>query len=247
MSTIAITGAGPGLGLAIARTFGAHGFDVALIARNAATLNALVNTLASENIDAAAFPADITDADALSNALAAATSRFGHIDVLEFSPVGSPETTPLTTPATSERIDLQREIDVQLFGALTATHAVLPAMRAAGAGTLLYTSGAGSIDPVPFVGNVNAAAAALRNWAIGLHKELSDNGIQAAHVAIDVSIDKSVVPGFPVAPADEIAAVYWDLHTTKRDVAEFVYSSEANPQQTFASERYLRPTATATS
>jgi hypothetical protein len=61
-------------------------------------------------------------------------------------------------------------------------------MREAGTGTLLYTTGAGSIDPVPQVGNVNAAAAALRNWVLNLHKELDGIGIQAAHSAIDVSI-----------------------------------------------------------
>ncbi|WP_329900145.1 replication initiator, partial [Streptomyces sp. SP17KL33] len=38
-----------------------------------------------------------------------------------------------------------------------------------GAGTLLYTTGAGSIWPDPRVANVNAAAAALRNWAMNLH------------------------------------------------------------------------------
>ncbi|MGF0118695.1 hypothetical protein ACQFYA_20580 [Promicromonospora sp. Marseille-Q5078] len=41
MPSIAIVGAGPGMGLAIARTFGSRGFDVALIARNRAKLDAL--------------------------------------------------------------------------------------------------------------------------------------------------------------------------------------------------------------
>lgn len=70
-------------------------------------------------------------------------------------------------------------------------------MREAGAGTLLHTTGAGSLDPVPVpvVGNVNAAAAALRNWAVNRHKELDGTGIQAAHVGIDVSIAVSLIPG----------------------------------------------------
>ena len=68
-------------------------------------------------------------------------------------------------------------------------------------GTLLYTTGAGSIDPVPQVGNVNAAAAALRNWVLNLHKELDGTGIQAAHVGINVSIGTPAVPRFPDGPA----------------------------------------------
>ena len=48
MPSIAILGAGPKLGLAIARTFGSHGYDVALIARNRAKLDALVEQLSSD-------------------------------------------------------------------------------------------------------------------------------------------------------------------------------------------------------
>lgn len=115
-------------------------------------------------------------------------------------------------------------MEFQLYGAIAATQVVLPAMREAGAGTLLYTTGAGSIDPVPAVANVNAVAAALRNWAINLHKELDGTGIQVAHVGIDVSIGMSVVPGFPTAKPEQISPAYWDLHTIKRDQAELVFS-----------------------
>ncbi|MET8401615.1 hypothetical protein [Streptomyces sp900116325] len=115
-------------------------------------------------------------------------------------------------------------MEFQLYGAIAATRAVLPAMREAGAGTLLFTTGAGSINPVPMIGNVNAAAAALRNWAINLHQELEGTGVQAAHVAIDVSIGTAVMPGHPVAQAEAISPVYWELHTTHRDQAERVFS-----------------------
>ncbi|MFE2067641.1 SDR family NAD(P)-dependent oxidoreductase [Streptomyces sp. NPDC059467] len=224
MPTIAIVGAGPQLGLAIARTFGSHGHDVALISRNRAKLDDLAAKLAADGITAAAFPADVLDRDALTGALRAAAAHFGGIDVLEYSPVGGFDSTTLTAPSATEPAHVQHEMDFQLYGAIAATQAVLPAMRRAGVGTLLYTTGAGSIDPVPQVGNVNAAAAALRNWAINLHKELADSGVQAAHVGIDVSIGMSVVPGFPTARPEEISPVYWELHTTHRDKAERVFS-----------------------
>ncbi|GAB3982708.1 SDR family NAD(P)-dependent oxidoreductase [Actinoallomurus acanthiterrae] len=224
MTSIAIVGAGPQLGLAIARTFGSHGFDVALISRNRAKLDDLVGRLTAEGITAAAFPADVLDRDALGQALKDAAARFGGIDVLEYSPVGTLGSTILTVPSETDPSHVQHEMEFQLYGAIAATRAVLPAMREAGAGTLLYTTGAGSIDPVPQVGNVNAAAAALRNWAINLHKELTGTGIQAAHVGIDVSIGMSVVPGFPTAKPEEISPVYWELHTTHRDEAERVFS-----------------------
>ncbi|MDQ0578755.1 SDR family NAD(P)-dependent oxidoreductase [Streptomyces rishiriensis] len=175
-------------------------------------------------VTAAAFPADVLDRDALTRALEDAAAHFGGIDVLEYSPVGTMGSTTLTTPARTEPAHVQHEMEFQLYGAIAATQTLLPAMLEAEAGTLLFTTGAGSIDPVPQVGNVNAAAAALRNWAINLHKELEGTGIQAAHIGIDVSIGMSVIPDFPTAQPEEISPVYWDLHTTKRGQAELVFS-----------------------
>ncbi|MET8980113.1 SDR family NAD(P)-dependent oxidoreductase [Streptomyces sp. NPDC004539] len=224
MPTIAIVGAGPQLGLAVARTFGSHGHSVALLSRDRAKLDGLVADLAADGITAAAFPADVLDRDALTAALHDASRHFGGIDVLEYSPVGGLGSTRLTLPSETVPADVEHEMNFQLYGAITATRAVLPAMREAGTGTLLFTTGAGSLDPVPQVGNVNAAAAALRNWAVNLHKELAGSGVQAAHVGIDVSIGMSVVPGFPTARPEEISPVYWELHTVHRDKAERVFS-----------------------
>jgi NAD(P)-dependent dehydrogenase (short-subunit alcohol dehydrogenase family) len=219
--TLAIVGAGPGMGLAIARTFAGRGFNVALIARNRARLNDLVAALASDGITAAAFPADVTDHDALVGALKDAAARFGGIDVLEYSPIAQAE--GLTTPSQTTPADVQPHIESQFYGALAATRAVLPAMREAGSGTLLFTTGGGSVDPVTMLGNVNAAHAALRNWVLNLHNELAPEGIQAAHVAIGVFIGDTGPEGFPTAPASQIAPLYWDLHV-RRDQAERVFT-----------------------
>ncbi|MGW0202432.1 SDR family NAD(P)-dependent oxidoreductase [Nonomuraea sp. NPDC003201] len=223
MPSIAIVGAGPGVGLAIARTFGSRGFDVALIARNRDKLDDLVGQLDAEGITAAAFPADVLDHDALTQALKDATTRFGGIDVLEYSPAGSIESMTLTAPSETDPSDVQWGMDFLLYGAIAATRAVLPAMREADAGTLLYTNGGGSVDPNPMLGNVNAAQAALRNWVLNLHKELAGTGVQAAHVAIGVWIGTDGPPGAPTASAEDIAPLYWDLHT-RRDEVERVFT-----------------------
>jgi short-subunit dehydrogenase len=223
MTSIAIVGAGPQLGLAIARTFGSRGFDVALISRNGGKLYDLVGQLTTEGINAVAFPADVLDRDALTHALKGAATRFGGIDVLEYSPVGTFGVTALTAPAETEPSHVEFEMNFQLYGAMAATKAVLPAMREAGAGTLLFTTGAGSIVPDPRVANVNAAGAALRNWAMNLHTELAGSGIQSAHVGIDASIGVSVIPGLEAARPEQISPLYWELHTTHRDEAERVF------------------------
>lgn len=217
MPTIAIIGAGPGLGLAIARTFGAQGFDVALISRNQAKLNALVAELAAEGITAAGFPADVLDRQGLRAALSAAAQRFGRIDVLEYSPADA-SAGPLAPvdirDATPENV--QPQIEYYLYGAMAATEEVLPALLEAGAGTLLFTTGAGSMYPVAQYGNVTAGGAALRNWSLNLGQALAGSGVHVAHIAIALMIaDEAPASGMDFLPARDIAPLYWDVHHSR--------------------------------
>lgn len=106
--------------------------------------------------------------------------------MLEYSP-GGPEP-KFRTPAVATPEDVDLQMRYLVYGAMTATAAVLPAIRAVGTGTLLFTTGAGPVDPTPMLGDINTAGATLRNWAINLHKELGPEGIQAAHIAIGVWI-----------------------------------------------------------
>lgn len=217
MPTIAIVGAGPGLGLAIARKFGSEGFDVALISRSKDKLDDLVAELAADGITAAGFPADVLDRPGLRGALAAAKDRFGGIDVLEYSPADAsagplaPVDIRQTTPE-----NVQPQIEYYLYGAMTAADVVLPELLEAGSGTLLFTTGAGSVYPVAQYGNVTAGGAALRNWALNLGQALSGTGVHIAHIAIALMIaDEAPASGYDFLPAGDIAPLYWDLHQTR--------------------------------
>lgn len=221
MSTIAIVGSGPGLGLSIAREFGVHGFAVALISRTQAKLDALVEQLAAEGIDARGFAADIMQRDALVEALQQASAHFGGIDVLEFSPAPS---SPVPGVEMADILDttvdnVSPQIEYYLYAAIAAARQVLPEMTQRGSGTLLFTTGTGSITPLPMMGNINAAAAALRNWAINLHAPLREKGIHVAHIAIGVYINS----GTAQTSSDTIAKTYWDAYQS-RDGAERVYA-----------------------
>jgi short-subunit dehydrogenase len=216
MPVMVIVGAGPGLGLSIATLFGSRGFDVALIARDRTRLDGLVADLAGRGVTAAAFAADVTDRPALAAALKQARARFGRIDVLEYSPAS--RDVEMAGPLEATPGNTQGQIEYYLYGAMAAAREVLPAMRAAGAGTLLFTTGGGSISPHPAMGNINAAAAALRNWALNLSQVLEGTGVYAGHVAISAWIGS----GPRAAEPDAIAATYWDLHE-KRDRPEVHY------------------------
>jgi NADP-dependent 3-hydroxy acid dehydrogenase YdfG len=221
MPTIAIVGAGPGLGLSIAKVFGGHGFDVAVISRNKGKLDTLVTQLAEFGITAAAFSADVSDRARLTGALEGAAARFGVIDVLEYSPYGG--LVPVSPLEVSVE-NLQPQIEHLLYGAVAATRAVLPAMLEAGAGTLLFTIGSGALTPYPQLATMNTAQAALRNWVLNLNGALADRGLHAAAVAINVLIAANAPDGVPhTAPAD-IAQIYWNLHT-RRDQAEYLVTA----------------------
>ncbi|MCT2586997.1 SDR family NAD(P)-dependent oxidoreductase [Actinophytocola gossypii] len=226
MPTLAIIGAGPGMGLAIARTFGGRGFDVALIARTEEKLETLVDQLGRDGIKAAVFPADVLDRTALTDALGAARAHFGGIDVLEYSPAPHSPVPGFAMAAPSEVTveNLQPQVEYSFYGAVAAARAVLPAMREAGAGTLLFTTGGGSVDPVPMLGNVNAAQGALRNWVLNLNKELTGSGVYAAHVVINVWIGGGGPAGAPTATPEQIAPLYWDLHE-HRERSEAVFNA----------------------
>src|SRR5215475_14582184 len=151
MPAIALVAAGARLGLSLGKIFGGHGFDVALIARSKERLGELTGKLAAEGVTAAGFPADVTDASALATALDGAAERLGGIDVLHYaSPAAGPVGTTHRTGALDVDVDnLRPQIESMCYGAITATRAVLPAMLAAGTGTVMYTTGASSVTPAP--------------------------------------------------------------------------------------------------
>ena len=228
MPVIALVAAGPRLGFSLGKIFGGHGFDVALIARSNERLGELAGKLAAEGITAAGFPADVSDRSALAAALGSAAGRFGGIDVLHYSSPGAGTTETLrSTGALDVTVDnLQPQIECICHGAITATRAVLPAMLAAGAGTLLYTTGASSITPAPVFSSVGMAGAALRKWVLTLNGALAGKGIYACHVAIGAWIagTPGAPEGAPLRESDDIARRYWDLHTG-RESAEHIISA----------------------
>lgn len=218
--TLVVVGAGPGLGMGVARAFGRHGFQVGLIARGEDRLAAMVAELAERGVTAAAFPADIRDRGSLGDALDAARDRLGPVDVLEYSP--SP--TGAITDATHTTVEsATAQFELHVLGAVTAVGRVLPDMRARGGGSVLLTTGVSSTVPAPFLANVGLAMAGLRNWAHALHAELRPEGI---HVAT-VTIASGVVPGGGEADPDAIGARYHRLHERRDRVEEVVGDLDA--------------------
>jgi NADP-dependent 3-hydroxy acid dehydrogenase YdfG len=208
MATLAVIGAGPGLGRAIAQRFGADGFDIALVARDPVRLDALAADLGAGGLTARAYPADVTDRRALVSALQRVEAELGSIDVLVFNPANRLPALSIdeVTPE-----DTLRELEQKVLGAVTAVGAVLPGMRQRGHGSLLFTVGSSALYPVPAIGAVGVAASGLRAYALSLHQALAAEGITVGLAVIDLFIK----PGDGEADPDSIAERIHRLHVDR--------------------------------
>src|SRR5689334_11306044 len=127
MTTLAIVGAGHGLGAAVARRFSTEGFSVAVLSRRQDRVDALANDLAAVGVTARGYAANVRDPDALTSALDRAADDLGPIEVLQYSPVPQAE---FMQPVLDTTVaDLTGAIEFSIYGPLTALRHVLPGMR----------------------------------------------------------------------------------------------------------------------
>lgn len=229
--TIAIFGFGPGLGAGTARRFGREGFRVAVIGRNPDKAQRHVDELAAEGIEAAAFPADVTDEDQVNAVIEKIGAAFGRIDVAMHGAAGDPvdripSTLAVDVPA------LRTPLALKLYSPILMTRALAPAMIERGEGALLFSSGASDRHPMPFLSNFGVALAAQRGYIHQLAIELQGTGVYAGLLNIGVLIGNSkaeqLVDEHPeLFPADleitrmgnvELGEHYWRMYTARDQV-----------------------------
>lgn len=128
-----ITGASQGIGLILAQQLLANGYNVIATARN---LEALKNTVGHSSAQLLPLQVDITNEESVTSAVNAAIEQFGKIDVLVnnagFGLIGGIEE--------SSAKEVQNSFDVNVFGLLNVTRAILPHMRAASSGQIFNLS-----------------------------------------------------------------------------------------------------------
>lgn len=212
MTSIAIIGAGTGLGAAVARHFGAKGFAVGLISRNQERLDTLAEDLAKDGVQAKGFAADVRDPASIAKALEQVTETLGPIEVLQYSPLPQKDfMRPVleTTPA-----DLVGPIEFSIYGPVAAVHQVLPGMRFLGEnrGTILFVNGGSAVKPGRNVTGTSVAFAGQAAYAQLLNEVLGEEGIQVSQLIIGGRI----IDGDTEKDPAVLAGHLWDLHT-KRD------------------------------
>lgn len=229
MQTIAIYGAGPALGLAVARRFGREDHRVALVARNRERLDGMVRELAEDGIEAAGFQADIADPAAALRVTDEIEARFGAIDVLEHSPTPAQV---FMTPFEVDDAGLAPLLDLYLHAPIALVRRVLPGMRERGRGGLLFAMGASAKFATPRLAGSGIALSAVRSYVHGLGAALGDSGVYAGTLLIGALIEGSAAhreaaqwahddQPMPVVSCDGLADRLWDMYT-KRDRVEDV-------------------------
>jgi NAD(P)-dependent dehydrogenase (short-subunit alcohol dehydrogenase family) len=199
--TAVVVGAGPGLGLALARRFAREGYALALLAR------------APERLDRADVPeatlhaVDLADRGALAEALAEVRRRHGDPEVLAFNASATVMGTPSEVPPDA----VADALAVGVVAGVLCAQQLAPAMRAAGAGSLLFTGGGTALAPWGAAAAIGMQKAALRNYVLALHDEVAPFGVHAG----TVTVRGMIAAGTPFAP-ELIAEAFWALHTQPR-------------------------------
>ena len=207
MPTLAVVGAGPGLGAAVARRFAAAGFAVALISRDQAKLDALAAGLALSGVTARGYAADVREPASLEAALLRAADELGPVSVLQYSPLPSRD---YLRPVLDLTPELALEaLSFSALGLVHAVRAVLPAMRAAGSGAIVLVNGGTSVKARSDVAGTSVAFPAESAYGEMLHDALAAEGIRVAQLVIPGSIPKLRLEN----GIDDVAERIWQLHT----------------------------------
>lgn len=165
-----VTGANAGLGRFTARALVDSGFHVVGTSRNAAGL--------PESPTMTFVDLDVTREESVAAAVDAVIARFGRIDVLvNNAGMGLTGASEENSIAQSQKL-----FDINVFGVMRMTNAVLPHMRARGRGRIVNISSIFGFMPAPYMASYSATKFAVEGYSESVDHEVRDNGIRVVLV-----------------------------------------------------------------
>ena len=170
--TVIITGASRGIGAAAAREFAAAGWRVALLARSARDISALADQIGAA---AMALPCDVADPVAMQAAVQTVLARWGRLDAL-INNAGMID--PIARLEDADADSWGQSVDINLKGVFHGMRAAIPAMKAAGGGTIITVSSGAASNPYEGWSAYCAAKAGAAMLTRAAHLEEGSNGLR---------------------------------------------------------------------
>jgi len=221
--TIIVCGHGPGISDAVARKFGAEGFNVAIVARNAERLEAAAAKLREAGVEAKAFPCNLADAEAVRALVRSVRSAFGAVNVVHWNAYtfGAGD---LTTASSEE---LRLVVDVACNNMIVATQEALPDLKAHKGALLVTGGGFAFYDPnvdgmaVQFGAMGIAIGKAAQHKAVGLlSKKLAADGVYVGEVVVLGMVKGTAFDsGNATLEASSIADRFWGLYKERAETS----------------------------
>ena len=229
--SIAVLGAGPGLGQAVAHRYAREGYAVAVVGRRREPLDRLVGQLTGDGARAFAIAADLADTGAIPALAERIRATVGDPEVLYYG-VAANGFVPVLE-LTPERVDELMPLGVHALLALVREF--LPAMLAQGEGAVLSAQGASALRGNPDIAG-GLALAAQRNLLQALHAAVADRGVYVGGLYIGAAIENTPfharleaaraagdpVPAIPSVDPAELADLLWTMqHQTRPPEATY--------------------------
>ncbi|MFY1596682.1 SDR family NAD(P)-dependent oxidoreductase [Micromonospora sp. WMMD737] len=242
-SVAVVTGASSGIGAATARRLAAEGFHVLAAARRTDRLAALVAEIEATGGAATAVACDVTSDESVAG-LAGAAAALGPVTLLVNNAGGARGLDPVESGSVG---DWQWMYDVNVLGTLRVTQALLPALEASGAGTIVVVSSTAGFTVYEGGGGYAAAKHAQTAIAGTLRLELCGRPVRV--IEIDpgmVRTDEFGLVRF-AGDAERAAAVYAGVAEplVAEDVADCVAWCATRPQHVNVDRLVVRPLAQA--
>lgn len=207
-----VTGAGRGIGAAIARRFAREGYTVLLVSRTQEQLSATAAAIEASGGKACCHPADVSDPAQVEKLFQEVADRHGRLDVLANN-AGLCVNAGVETMSVA---DYQRQNRVNLDGVFYCTHFAWPLLKKSGNATIINISSMAAKDPYPGLEIYGGTKAAVEAWTTGWAREGAKAGIRVYSIGPAATETDMLRQLFPDVPPEEC------LHPD--DVAELAFT-----------------------